>query len=155
FALLLARWDASAFGRELFHFDQAVPPEGWPDLVLSNHDVPRHATRHDDPELGEARARALAVLMLTARGTPFLYYGEEIGMRNGLIPPERRQDPLAWTLHEKASRDGERTPMQWSDQPGAGFTTGDPWLPLADGWRERNVAAQRSERRSLLWLYRD
>jgi alpha-glucosidase len=155
FALLQSRWDARAFGRELAVFDGAVPPEGWPDLVLSNHDVPRHATRYDDPALGDARARALALLLLTARGTPFLYYGEELGMRNGEIPPERRRDPLAWTLHPSVSRDGERTPMQWSAEPGAGFTSGEPWLPLASDWPTRNVEIQRADRASLLWLYRD
>ena len=155
FAFLLARWDAATFARELAHFEGVVPAEGWPDLVLSNHDIPRHATRWDHPELGEARARAMAVFLLATRGTPFLYYGEELGMRNGEIPPERRQDPLAWTLNEKASRDGERTPMQWSPEPGAGFSSGDPWLPLASGWQTRNVEAQRADRTSLLWLYRD
>jgi alpha-glucosidase len=155
FALLRLGWDAAAFGRELAHFDGAVPPEGWPDLVLSNHDVPRHASHHDDPVWGDARARALAVLLLAARGTPFLYYGEELGMRNGVIPPERRQDPLAWTLHPKVSRDPERTPMQWSAERGAGFSTGEPWLPLASDWQTRNVEAQRADRGSILWLYRD
>ena len=155
FALLLSHWDASAFSRELARFDHAVPAESWPDLVLSNHDVPRHASRYDDPVLGDARVRMLAVLLLAARGTPFLYYGEEIGMRNGVIPPERRRDPLAWTLHEKASRDPERTPMQWNANPGAGFTHGEPWLPLAADWRTRNVEAQRADRGSSLWLYRD
>jgi alpha-glucosidase len=155
FAFLLASWDASTFGRELESFDKAVPPEGWPDLVLSNHDIPRHATRWDDPVLGEARARAMAALLLTARGTPFLYYGEELGMRNAEIPLEARRDPLMWTLGERASRDGERTPMQWSDAPGAGFTTGDPWLPLSADWQTRNVIAQRADRGSILWLYRD
>jgi alpha-glucosidase len=155
FALLRSPWDARTFGRELASFDRAVPPEGWPDLVLSNHDVRRHATRYDDPMLGDARARALALLLLTARGTPFLYYGEELGMRNGEIPPERRRDPLAWTLHPNVSRDGERTPMQWSAEPGAGFTAGEPWLPLASGWAEQNAEAQRADRGSLLWLYRD
>ncbi|MFI5316288.1 MAG: alpha-amylase family glycosyl hydrolase [Myxococcota bacterium] len=155
FSLLRAGWNARAFGRELALFDEAVPPEGWPDLVLSNHDVPRHASRYDDPALGDARARALALLLLTARGTPFLYYGEEIGMRNGVIPPERRQDPLAWTLHPSVSRDPERTPMHWSAEPGAGFTTGEPWLPLASDWATRNVESQRADRESLLWLYRD
>jgi alpha-glucosidase len=155
FAFLLARWDAATFGRELAHFDGMVPAEGWPDLVLSNHDIPRHASRWDHPGLGEARARVMAVFLLATRGTPFLYYGEELGMRNGEIPPERRQDPLAWTLHEKASRDGERTPMQWSAEPGAGFSRGEPWLPLAADWRTRNVEAQRADRGSLLWLYRD
>ena len=155
FAFLRQRWDADAFGRELALFDAAVPAEGWPDLVFSNHDIPRHATRWDHPQLGEARARAAAVVLLAARGTPFLYFGEELGMRNGEVPPERRRDPLAWTLHPNASRDGERTPMHWSAAPGAGFTTGEPWLPLAADWRTRNVEAQRADRGSLLWLYRD
>ncbi len=155
FAFMRNRWDEVAFRRELARFDSQVPPEGWPTLVLSNHDAPRHATRHDDPALGEARARSLAVLLLAGRGTPFLYYGEEIGMRNGEIPPERRRDPLAWTLSHKVSRDGERTPMQWSAEPGAGFSAGEPWLPLAADWPTRNVEAQRADRGSLLWLYRD
>jgi alpha-glucosidase len=155
FAFMRRRWDEPAFRRELGGFDAQVASAGWPTLVLSNHDVPRHATRWDHPELGEARARAMAVFLLAARGTPFLYYGEELGMRNGVIPPERRQDPLAWTLHENASRDGERTPMQWSADPGAGFTTGEPWLPLAADWRTRNVETQHADRGSILWLYRD
>jgi len=155
FALVRCAWDARAFGRELAAFDSLVPPEGWPDLVLSNHDIPRHASRLDDPALGESRARAMAVLLLAARGTPFLYYGEELGMRNGVIPPERRRDPLAWTLHPNVSRDPERTPMHWSAAPGAGFTTAEPWLPLAGDWPTRNVEAQRADRGSILWLYRD
>jgi len=155
FSFLRSPWDAEAFGREIARFDGIVPVEGWPDYVLSNHDVPRHATRYDDATHGEARARAAALLLLTLRGTPFLYYGEEIGMRNGAIPPERFQDPLARTLHPKLSRDPERTPMQWSARPGAGFTTGEAWLPIAADAAERNVDAQRADRGSLLWLYKD
>jgi len=155
FNFLRARWDAELFGREIARFDAVVPLEGWPDYVLSNHDVPRHASRYDDPTHGEARARAAALLLLTLRGTPFLYYGEEIGMRNGAIPPERFQDPLARTLHPKLSRDPERTPMHWSAGAGAGFTTGEPWLPIAADAPLRNVDAQRADRASLLWLYKD
>lgn len=76
-------------------------------------------------------------------------------MRNVPIPPERRRDPLAWTLHPNVSRDPERTPMQWEPGPGAGFTAGEPWLPIAADADVRNVAAQRADRSSLLWLYRD
>jgi alpha-glucosidase len=155
FNFMRARWDAEAFAREIARFDAVVPLEGWPDYVLSNHDVPRHASRYDDPVHGEARARAAALLLLTLRGTPFLYYGEEIGMRNAEIPPERLQDPLARTLHPKLSRDPERAPMQWSADPGAGFSSGEPWLPIAADAKQRNVAAQRADRASLLWLYKD
>jgi alpha-glucosidase len=93
-------------------------------------------------------------MLLTLRGTPFLYQGEEIGMRNVAIPPERLQDPLARTLHPNLARDGERTPMPWEPGPGAGFTTGEPWLPLGHDADRRHVAAQRGDPRSLLSLYR-
>jgi alpha-glucosidase len=95
------------------------------------------------------------MLLLTLRGTPFLYYGEEIGMRNVEIPPELLQDPIGRTLHPKLARDGERTPMQWTAGPGAGFTTGRAWLPFAPDAAERNVEAQRADPGSLLHLYRD
>ncbi len=155
FNFLRAPWDAQAFAREIARFDGIVPLEGWPDYVLSNHDSPRHASRYDDPVHGEARVRAAALLLLTLRGTPFLYYGEELGMRNGVVPPERFLDPLARTLHPKLSRDPERTPMHWNGKPGAGFTTGEPWLPIAADAATRNVEAQRADRASVLWLYKD
>jgi alpha-glucosidase len=155
FSFLRSKWDAETFARETAEFDALVPVEGWPDVVLSNHDVARHATRYDDPLLGDARARLAALLLLTLRGTPFLYYGEEIGMRNVEISPERVRDPLARTLHPSLSRDPERTPMQWDAGPNAGFTTGEPWLPIAPDGAQRNIEAQRADRASLLWLYRD
>jgi glycosidase len=155
FSFLRARWSADEFSSELERFERVVPAEGWPTLVLSNHDVPRHASRYDDPLLGEERARLAAMLLLSARGTPFLYYGEEIGMRNAVIPPDRLQDPLARTLHPKLSRDPERTPMQWEARPGAGFSSAAPWLPLAPDFERRNVEVQQRDRGSLLWLYRD
>ncbi len=155
FAFLRAAWSAESFRHEVERCEAAFPPGAQPVYVLSNHDEPRHATRYDDPVHGEARARVAAMLLLTLRGTPFLYYGEEIGMRNVAIPPERMQDPIARTLHPKLARDGERTPMQWSAGPGAGFTTGEPWLPLAPDSDRRNVLAERADPRSLLHLYRD
>jgi glycosidase len=94
------------------------------------------------------------MLLLTLRGTPFLYQGEEIGMRNVPIPPERLQDPLAFRLHPSLSRDPSRTPLPWRAGPGAGFTDGEPWLPLGVDAPERNVAAQRAAPGSLLQLYR-
>jgi alpha-glucosidase len=155
FCFLRSPWDAAAFRREVERFEAALPDGGWPTLVLSNHDVPRHASRYDDPVLGEARARLAATMLLTLRGTPFLYYGEEIGMRNVPIPEDRVHDPIARTLHPRLGRDPERTPMQWEAGPGAGFTRGEPWLPIGADAGLRNVAAQREERRSLLWLYRE
>jgi len=155
FMLTHSPWSAEVFRKEVDRFDRLVPEAGWPDTVLSSHDAPRHASRYEHPTLGEARARIAAMLLLTTRGTPFLYYGEEIGMRNVSIPPERLQDPLAHMLHPNVSRDPERTPMQWEPGVGAGFSGGEPWLPIGADSPERNVAAQRADRGSLLWLYHD
>jgi alpha-glucosidase len=157
FSFLRCPWEAEAFAAEIARFEGLCPPEGWPTWVLSNHDVPRHATRYDDPALGDARARVAAMLLLTLRGTPFLYAGEEIGMRNVEVPPERLQDPLARTLHPKLSRDGERTPMRWdAAAPGCGFSdAAETWLPLGPQPPGTDVAAQRADRGSLLWLYRE
>jgi len=154
FKFMHTPWSAQAFREEIALFDGLVPPGGWPDWVLSSHDAPRHASRHDHPVWGEARARVAATLLLTLRGTPFLYYGEEIGMRNVEIPEARRQDPLAWTIHPKLSRDPERTPMQWDAGPAAGFTDGEPWLPVGADRTWRNVTAQRDDPASLLHYYR-
>jgi alpha-glucosidase len=154
FSFLYAPWSAEAFRRETLRFQRLVGRRGWPDHVLSNHDAPRHASRFDHETLGDARARLAALMLLTLRGTPFLYQGEEIGMRNVPVPPEKLQDPLAFRLHPKLSRDPSRTPLPWEPGPGAGFTTGEPWLPVGPDAAFRNVAAQRGDPASLLQLYR-
>ncbi len=154
FSLMQTPFDAARMRDEIERFHALVPPEGWPNQVLSSHDARRHASRYDHPLLGEARARLLALLLLTVRGTPFLYYGEELGLRNVEIPEDRLRDPLAWTLHPAASRDGERTPMPWSAEPGAGFSPAEPWLPLGPDASTRNVAVQREDPASLLHWYR-
>jgi alpha-glucosidase len=110
--------------------------------VLGNHDRPRVASR-----VGAAQARVAAMLLFTLRGTPTLYYGDELGMPDVEIPAELVQDPFA-----AAGRDPARTPMRWSGEPGAGFTAGEPWLPFGD--LALNVAAQREDQRSMLNLHR-
>ncbi|MCP5071541.1 MAG: DUF3459 domain-containing protein [bacterium] len=155
FSLMQAPYSAKRMREEIERFQELVPEEGWPNQVLSSHDAIRHASRYDDPQHGEGRARLLAMLLLTTRGTPFLYYGEEIGLRNVEIPEDRRQDPLAWTLHPAASRDGERTPMPWEPGDGAGFSSGHPWLPFGDDADTRNITCQKEDAGSLLHLYRD
>jgi len=154
FSLLSGEWSGERFAREVERFQAAVPPQGWPNQVLSNHDVHRHATRYDHPELGEARARLAAMFLIALRGTPFLYYGEELGMRCVWIPEHRLRDPLAFTLHPSLTRDPERTPMQWDASKFAGFSSAEPWLPIHDDFERRNVAAQRADESSLLHLYR-
>jgi len=148
--LITTPWSAPSLAALISEYEAALPPHGWPNWVLSNHDNPRVATR-----VGPERARAAAVLLLTLRGTPTVYYGDEIGMVDGKIPPERLRDP-AGSQNPRLSRDPARTPMQWDASPNAGFCPPDaePWLPLSPDRRHRNVAAQRESRGSLLCLYR-
>ena len=150
FQLISADWHAPTLRRMIAEYDAAVPPGGWPNWVLGNHDQPRIASR-----VGRAQARVAAMLLLTLRGTPTLYYGDEIGMENVPIPPERERDPFGMNMPGTGQgRDPERTPMQWDASPNAGFTTpgAEPWLPLAADWRENNVEAQRRDPRSMLSL---
>lgn len=115
--------------------------------AFGNHDQWRLVTR-----LGEERARAVAVLLLTLPGMAFIYNGDEIGMKNGDIPPEMVQDPGA---ADGGGRDPERTPMQWTAGHNAGFSTAkNTWLPVADGYEKRNVSVQSQDRHSFLSLYR-
>jgi len=121
--------------------EASLPAHGWPCRALSNHDNRRHATR-----FGAETLRAAAVLSLTLRGTPVMYMGEEIGMADLPVP--------AGAEHDRAGRDAARTPMQWRDAPGAGFTSSDrPWLPIGDT-RRVNVADQAADATSLFSLYR-
>jgi alpha-glucosidase len=154
FHLLKVDWNAPAVRHLIEAYEGMFPPGAWPNWVLGNHDKPRVATR-----VGPQQARVATMLLLTLRGTPTTYYGEEIGLENVPIPPEMVQDPPAITQPEIAhlvGRDPERTPMPWDDSPNAGFAaTGvRPWLPLAADYRERNVAAQSKEPTSMLNLYR-
>jgi alpha-glucosidase len=151
FHLLSTPWKARAIGALIEQYEAALPPGAWPNWVLGNHDRSRLASR-----LGPAQARVAAMLLLTLRGTPTIYQGDEIGMADVPIPPERVQDP--WERRVPGlglGRDPVRTPMQWNAGPGAGFTTSaEPWLPLAEDWRSVNVATQEPYPASMLWLYR-
>lgn len=153
FRFLWSPWDATAFRREVESLEALLPRSAQPTYVLSSHDAPRHRTRFDHPSLGDARARVAALMLLTLRGTPFLYYGEEIGMRDVPIPPERICDPVGQRF-PGLGRDPERTPMQWSAGPYAGFSTVEPWLPLAEEYDQCNVETQLHDPCSLLTFYR-
>jgi alpha-glucosidase len=148
FQLVTAPWSARGIAEYVDYYEGLIPDGGWPNWVLGNHDKSRVATR-----VGPAQARVAAILLMTLRGTPTMYYGDEIGMRDVPVPIELAQDPLAHTVPARA-RDAERTPMQWDDTAGAGFTTGTPWLPLAEGARSVNVAVERDDPDSMLCLYR-
>jgi alpha-glucosidase len=147
FQLILLPWRAEAIKPAVDTYEAALPTFGWPNWVLGNHDQPRIASR-----AGQAQAPVAAMLLLTLRGTPTVYYGDELGMPNVDIPPALYQDPQG--INIGISRDPSRTPMQWDASASAGFTSGAPWLPLAPDYAERNVAAQRDDPRSILTLHR-
>ncbi|HZZ89127.1 MAG TPA: alpha-amylase family glycosyl hydrolase, partial [Caulobacteraceae bacterium] len=126
FQLLETAWRADAVGQVVREYERRLPPGAWPNWVLGNHDRPRIASR-----VGAAQARVAAMLLLTLRGTPTLYYGDELGLEQAAIAPERVQDP--WEKNEPGlglGRDPCRTPMPWDASPHAGFSTAEPWLPL-------------------------
>jgi len=148
FSLLSTRWHARAIARLIDEYEAALPVGGWPNWVLGNHDQPRVASR-----IGAEQARVAAMLLLTLRGTPTIYYGDEIGMEQVPVPAGRTRDPIETTI-PSLGRDGCRTPMQWDSTPNAGFSSAEPWLPLSSTFRETNVASQRDDAASLYQLVR-
>ena len=151
FHLLSTPWKARSIAGLVASYEAALPPGGWPNWVLGNHDRSRLASR-----IGRAQARVAAMLLLTLRGTPTIYQGEEIGMEDVPIPPERVRDPGERRVPGLGlGRDPVRTPMQWDGGPNAGFTDArEAWLPLAADHGAVNVAAQEADPRSMLRLYR-
>jgi len=131
-------------------YEAALPEGAWPNWVLGNHDRPRIATR-----VGREQARLTQMLLLTLRGTPTCYYGEELGMQDIALPREVMQDPLA-REHPEYSRDPVRSPMQWDGSANAGFSPAGikPWLPVANDYQTCNVAAEQQDPGSFLMLTR-
>jgi alpha-glucosidase len=153
FVFLHQPWKPEAFRSVVDEYTALLPADAWPAQFLGNHDHSRAASRYDEGGNGPARARVGAMMVLTLRGTPFLYYGEELGMLDGEIPPERVVDV--------DGRDPERTPMQWDASPGAGFSLPgggaappEPWLPVAASAERINVEVEREDPTSMLSLCR-
>jgi len=150
FLLLAVPWDSLKVAAAIDQYEATIPKDGWPNWVLGNHDQPRLPSR-----IGSEQARVAAILLLTLRGTPTIYYGEELGMTDVPIPPEEVQDPQGLNMPDKnLSRDPARTPMQWDDSPNAGFSTGKPWLRVSRSYKRVNVKMQRNDPSSYLTLYR-
>jgi len=143
------QWDAATLRRIVGNAESALPPGAQPCYALANHDRSRFISRHDADGRGLDRAFASVVLLMGLRGTPFVYYGEEIGMVDVDIPEDRLQDPARFRYF---GRDPERTPMQWDAFPGRGFTTGEPWLPF--GPADISVEVQDEDPDSILALHR-
>jgi alpha-glucosidase len=151
FGLLRQGWRARSFYNVVAAWEAKLPGQAWPCWVLGNHDTRRLASRYVTGSFTEARLRVAATMLLTLRGTPFIYYGEEIGMREGNIPRDEIQDPPGrkhWPLDK--GRDGCRTPMQWDASPNAGFSAGKPWLRANPDYKQRNVQVERGDPGSLL-----
>lgn len=143
FVPLWTDWKASGWRSVIAEMERVYQEAGaWPTWVLSNHDVPRHRTRYGSLR----RARAAALLVLTLRGTPFLYAGEEWGLEDAEVPPERVVDP--------GGRDGCRAPLPWDATPDHGWASADPWLPWPPEAATRNAASLREDGDSILHLYR-
>ena len=162
FDLLAAPWSAAAFRRAIAEREAAFG-DAWPTVVLSNHDQSRHVSRYlrtierQDAVTQDRLARAAAVLLLTLRGTPFLYYGEEIGLSDIRIQRHQIVDPPARRASWRFpwwNRDQCRSPMPWTAQPYGGFSTSRPWLPLIPDVADRNVAVQAGQPDSVLATYR-
>lgn len=150
FALIETPWKAERLGPLIAEYEASIPEWGWPNWVIGSHDAPRIAAR-----IGEGQARVAMMLLLTLRGTPTLYQGDELGIGAVDIPPDRVRDPREVRQPGIGlGRDPSRTPMPWDASPNAGFSQAEPWLPLNADWQARNVAAQEANPASMLNLTR-
>ncbi len=150
FLLLSIQWQANLIAAAIDEYEGALPQNGWPNWVLGNHDQPRIASR-----VGLQQARIAAMLLLTLRGTPTIYYGDEIGMSDVAIPPDEVVDPQGVNMPDKhLSRDPCRTPMQWNTSASAGFSEAKPWLRLHKSYARQNVEVESGNPYSVLSLYK-
>jgi alpha-glucosidase len=147
FVFIEQDWDAETYATSIADFERLAENHAWPAWFLGNHDNPRPASRFNHDGLGRQRARAILVMLYALRGTPFIYQGEELGLPDAHIPPDRVVDV--------DGRDPERAPMPWTDEPpNHGFTTGNPWLPFVTEARSLNARTQDQDPRSTLNLTR-
>ena len=154
FSLIHTPWVAGRILEAIKEYERLLPTGGWPNWVLGNHDRPRLATR-----IGKAQARVAQLLLLTLRGTPTCYYGDELGMENGEVPPEQVRDPQAINQPELAGlmgRDPQRTPLAWDNSANNGFTSSEavPWLPMSSDADRVNIMAEAADSLSDLNFFR-
>ena len=157
FDFLIAEWDAvtlkSAIDKTLNEVSVVGAPPTW---VLCNHDSPRVATRLGGGAIGARKARAMALLIHALPGGIYIYQGEELGLEDATLPDEARQDPVFFrTKGADKGRDGARVPLPWNSSPSFGFTTGKPWLPIPEKWRNRDVESQKIGSESTLSMYKE
>ena len=152
FHLILMGWNAAAIAEFIRQYEAALPQGAWPNWVLGNHDQQRLASR-----IGAAQARVAAIMLLTLRGTPTMYYGDELGMPDARVSADEVQDPSEKNRPGTGKgRDPERSPMLWENKENAGFTAArvKTWLPLVWDWPTFTVETEGYDERSSLALYR-
>ncbi len=150
FVFMELPWSADAYRDSIAEFEALSTGHTWPAWFLANHDLPRVASRFDHDGLGRQRARAVGVMLYALRGTPFVYQGEELGLPDAVVPPER--------VIDVDGRDPQRAPLPWRSPtvagPGAGFTSGEPWLPIVADAEALSVERQEADPSSTLNLFR-
>jgi oligo-1,6-glucosidase/alpha-glucosidase len=150
FSLIENPWDARTIAKLIAEYEASLPEWGWPNWVLGSHDAARTAAR-----IGQRQARVAMMMLLTLRGTPTLYQGDELGIGHVDIPPGKVQDPRERRQPGIGlGRDPSRTPMAWDSSLNAGFSGAEPWLPLHGDWPGRNVAVEERDGGSMLSLTR-
>jgi alpha-glucosidase len=155
FSIVFRWWNARRYYNCIRNWYEHIPDNGWPSIVFSNHDLCRSYNRFGIGFHKKEKAKVAAVLLLTLKGTPFIYYGEEIGMKNTWIAKSQLQDPIGkpfWPFYQ--GRDMARTPMQWNAQQHAGFSNTQPWLPVNSSYVENNVEQQKEDKDSLYNIYK-
>lgn len=154
FSLIFTTWNAQKYARVIQQWYEKIPARGWACNVLSNHDLHRNFNRFSFGMFKKKKAILSAFLILTMKGTPFIYYGEELGMPNVRLPRKKILDPLGrkfWPFYR--GRDGARSPMQWNQNKYAGFTKGRPWLPIHHNYKNVNVEIQKNSNTSIYFYY--
>lgn len=155
FSLIFTHWGATNYNEVLTNYYDALPKDGWPCFVLSNHDLGRSINRFLFERKKYQKAKLHALLLLTLKGTPFIYYGDEIGMENRSIPRKEIKDLYGKMFYPfYKGRDGARTPMQWDRSPNAGFSNTKPWLPVHPNFETINVASEEADDNSILNMYK-
>ncbi|HIA23332.1 MAG TPA: alpha-glucosidase, partial [Candidatus Marinimicrobia bacterium] len=168
------KYDFVQFKKIYRKWDERLKNNGWNSIFLGNHDFPRMISRFgNDEEYWVESAKALAMLLMTMRGTPYIYQGDEIGMTNVAFPSitdYRDVETLnAYRVIEKENsniekmlkaihvqgRDNARTPVHWNNEPMAGFTSGEPWINVNPNYKKINVAKQEKDPDSILNFYRE
>lgn len=155
FSLIFCSWSADKYYEAIIKWYGAIPPESWPCFVLSNHDLGRFVKRYSLGIHKYEKAKLLATLLLTLKGTPFIYYGDEIGMENSHIPKKDIKDPYGkkfWPFYK--GRDNARTPMQWNSSENGGFSTTASWLPINKSYKSINAEDQLKDESSMLNFYK-